>query len=119
MAIHDNKQQKPLTMALKFILKNNLATRTQLCSKHILDPKTLRKIEANKTLRHDASSRYLEVFLDIIDNFRCSYEDDDEKHLAAKAILFDMFLLSIGKPTEAERHKNKLLEYFRRDNKGG
>ena len=115
MAIQEtrkSKKQRALQIALRFILKKDILNKRCLRDGYGLCPQTINKIEAGKSIQH-SREKYFDAFFDIIDNYRCRYEgNDDQKCLAAKEILFDMALLQMGKQREAERLKNKLLKTF-------
>lgn len=118
MAIHDDKQQKPLTMALRFILKNRIMTKTVMRNEYLLDPKTLKKIEAGENLKkktvHDF---YLAEFVRIIDNHRyCISTDGDVPEI--KDFLIDLFLVSMGMKTKAQRWKERFMKQFNVDKVG-
>ncbi|MCQ2243817.1 MAG: hypothetical protein MJZ32_06120 [Bacteroidaceae bacterium] len=118
MAIHANKQQKPLTMALKFILKNRIMTKTVMRNEYLLDPKTLKKIEAGEPLKkktvHDF---YLAEFVRIIDDYRYSFSSDGNVP-KIKDFLIDLFLASMGMKTQAERQKEAFMKQFNVDKVG-
>lgn len=102
------RKQRALKMALKFILKN-ITTKVRLNDTYLLNPTTISKIESGVALRKDATERYFEVFVDLIDSYRCKHDDESCEHGMAKAVLFDMFMLSLNKETEAERKIKRLV----------
>jgi len=102
--------QNPLKMALRFLLKKNIATRSILNTRYLLNRVTLRRIGRGESLKKYAAERYFEVFVDIINDYRCRYPDDAKEHKEAKAVLFDMFLIAMGKLTETERGRENLMK---------
>ena len=101
-----------LTIALKFILKKDLTNKRSLRDGYGLCPSTINKIERGEAVRNHAYEKYFETFFGIINDYRCRIDDNDEKHQAAKALLFDMFLLNMGREREAERRKREFMKEF-------
>lgn len=108
------RQQNPLSVALRFILENKIATKSQLRGKYNLDPKTLLKIEAGETLCYEVTKMgYYKTFFGIIDDYRWRFPEEDERHAIAKQKLLDMSLILMGRPTDAERRKEMFMRQFR------
>lgn len=92
--------QYSLTLALDYILRNSIATKSKLRNNYALDPKTMLKIEAGGELSPSAHRHYLETFVGIINCHRMLHP---ECEVRLNKLLADIMLVECGIRTDEER----------------
>lgn len=96
----ERTRQYSLTLALKYILSNSIATKSKLRNHYNLDPTTILKIESGRELTSSAHRRYMEVFVGILNQYRVMHEKCEQE---LNKILADILLVEYGIKTDEER----------------
>lgn len=106
--------QYSLTLALDYILRKEIASKSRLRNLYGLDPKTLLKVEDGMKLSVSAHRRYLEVFVGIINKYRVMHPECEDE---LNKVLADILLVECGIKTDEERKasfaEERRREYFK------